>query len=105
MKTIFFLLVLISLLCSCGKKTECSGTLYLLNGATSVPDREITFREIRAGVTLSKKVFYSDQVGNYNFTFKSKRDRSYVLSTEFTRTGSVVILKGEINKIDFFLAQ
>ena len=103
-KIIILSILTISFLTSCLKKTECSGYVYSKN---NVPVSGISIKLLdRLSSTKeesSSVVATTDGSGFYHFTFRTKRNHSYVMTCENDIDGGHPLNETKTNTIDIRL--
>jgi hypothetical protein len=106
-KLIILSVIIISTLTSCLKKTECSGYVYSKFNIP-VSGKNIT---LLTEVSDSKRekstsvVATTDGSGFYHFSFKTKRNRTYSVTTDDINYGAQPLNATKVNNIDIYLTK
>ena len=93
-------------LSSCLKKTECSGYVYSKNNIPvsgkniKLLDRLSSTREENSSIAAT-----TDDSGFYHFSFKTKRNHTYSITTEDILNGIQPLKESQVNNIDIYLAK
>lgn len=105
-KSIILSLITLVSFTSCLKKTECSGYVYLkynvpvAGKSITLLDRLSSTREERSSVVAT-----TDDNGYYNFSFKTKINHTYFVTTEDINHGAQPLNAAKINNIDIYLTK
>lgn len=105
-KFIIFPILVIFSFTSCLKKTECSGYVYSKNN-TPVSGKNIILltRLSSTSEESSSTVATTDGSGYYHFSFCTKRNRTYFVTTENINHGAQPLNPAKINNIDIYLTK
>ncbi|HRG02463.1 MAG TPA: hypothetical protein PKZ75_15220 [Bacteroidia bacterium] len=105
-KSIILSIIALLSLTSCLKKTECSGYVYskynipVAGKSITLLDRLSSTREERSSVVAT-----TDNNGYYHFSFKTKRNHTYSITTEDILNGIQPLKESQVNNIDIYLAK
>lgn len=106
-KLILITIIILSTLTSCLKKTECSGYVYSKNNIP-VSGKNITLLTEMSNSHKEKSssvVAATDGSGFYHFSFKTKRNRTYFVTTDDINHGAQPLNATKVNKIDIYLTK